>query len=67
METRISITATSEESNLIGYSITRNNEAVTWQDLTEEEKLTVVNLLYNGFKFFGQFIVETEANKQDNE
>ena len=67
MKTKISVTATSEESNLIGYQITRDNEPVVWQDLTEEEKLTVVNLLYNGFKFFGQFIVETEANKQDNE
>lgn len=67
METKISVTATSEESNLIGYQITRDNKPVVWQDLTEEEKLTVVNLLYNGFKFFGQFIAETEANKQDNE
>lgn len=67
METKISVTATSEESNLMGYLITRDGKPVIWQDLTEEEKLTVVNLLYNGFKFFGQFKVETEANKQNNE
>lgn len=64
METKISVTATSEDSNLIGYQITRDGEIVVWQDLTEEEKLTVVNLLYNGFKFFGQFIVEAEVNNQ---
>ena len=74
METKISVTATSEDSNLASYQIKRNNKEVIWQDLTEEEKLAVVNLLYNGFKFFGQFVAEelfdykkelTKANKQN--
>lgn len=59
-----------------GYQITRNDKPVVWQDLTEEERLAVVNLLYDGFKFFGQFVAEelfdykkelTKANKQNNE
>lgn len=67
METKLSVTATSEDSNLISYQIKRNNKEVIWQDLTEEEKLAAVSLLYDGFKFFGQFLVKTEANKQNNE
>lgn len=67
METKLSVTATSEDSNLVSYQIKRDNKEVIWQDLTEEEKFSVVNLLYDGFKFFGQFLVKTEANKQNNE
>lgn len=58
METNISITVTSEDSNLTSYQITRDNKPVRWQDLTEEEKLTVVNLLYNGFKCYGRCVAE---------
>lgn len=67
METKLSVTATSEDSNLRSYQIKKDDKDIIWQDLTEEEKITVVDMLYNGFKFFGQFLVETEANKQNNE
>ena len=76
MKTRISVTATSEDSNLFSYQIKRDDKDVIWQDLTEEERLAVVNLLYDGFKFFGHFVAKelfgykkelTKANKQNNE
>lgn len=67
METKISVTVASEDSNLRSFQIKRDNKYVIWQDLTKEEQIVVVNLLYSGVKFFGQFIVEAEANKQNNE
>ena len=67
MKTKISVTATSEDSNLRSYQIKKDDKDIIWQELTEEEKITVVDMLYNGFKFFGQFLVEAEANKQNND
>lgn len=67
METKLSVTAASEDSNLCSYQIKKDDKDIIWQDLTEKEKITVVDMLYNGFKFFGQFLVKTEANKQNNE
>lgn len=66
METKISVTATNEDSNLRSYQIKKDDKDIIWQELTEEEKITVVDMLYNGFKFFGHFLVEAEANKQNN-
>lgn len=50
--TEVLISYSNDNAN-IGMRITRDGRKVNWNDLSREEKLKMVNSIYESAKFFG--------------